>query len=72
MAYEGVEYSKGDTINALTKEQIDLLAATDCGILIHCLRSRPGHFDVERIRLLLELGAVEAKRRQADLIVSRH
>lgn len=55
-------YTKSDTIQTLTPEQLDLMAKTDSSLLIGYLE-RNTIFDVHRIRLMLELGASDAKRR---------
>ena len=62
---DGIEFSKADRAETLTAGQIDLLARTRHDIFICCMRERPGYFDIERIRLLMDLGVIEAKRRAA-------
>lgn len=62
-----IEFSKADSIETLTAGQVDLLARTQPDLFIICMRERPGYFDVERIRLLLDMGVIEAKRRAAEL-----
>jgi hypothetical protein len=55
-------YTKSDTLNTLTPEQLDLMAKTDRNILLHYLEKNT-IFDVHRIRLMLELAASEAAKR---------
>ena len=64
---DGIEFSKADRVETLTSGQIDLLARTQPDIFIFCMRERPGYFDIERIRLLMDMGVIEAKRRAAEL-----
>lgn len=63
---DGIEFSKTDRVDSLTAGQIDLLARTQNDIFICCMRERPGYFDIERIRLLMDLGVIEAKRRASE------
>ncbi len=65
--HDGIEFSKADRVETLTAGQIDLLARTQHDIFISCMRERPGYFDIERIRILLDMGVIEAKRRAAEL-----
>ena len=60
---EDITFTETDTLDTLSRAQIDLLANSKPEIFIMCMRSNPGYFDIERIRLLLELGRVEAQRR---------
>lgn len=58
-------YEPSDRIDALSPSQLDLIARTDNGILLRYLELNT-IFDVHRIRLMLELGAVEARRLLAE------
>ena len=55
-------YTKEDTIDSITEDQLELIANSDGSFLLGFIEERT-IFDVNRIRLMLELGAVEAKRR---------
>lgn len=55
-------FKKRDKIDDLSAEQLELIVRTQSDILLMHLAQRT-IFDVQRIRLMLELGAVEAKRR---------
>ncbi|GBG14555.1 BolA family transcriptional regulator [Novimethylophilus kurashikiensis] len=57
-------YSACDTLDSLNSEQLELLSKSQCDLLIVYLAERT-HFDAHRIRLLLEMGAIEASRRLA-------
>ena len=59
---KAVEYAKSDTIDALTADQLDLMARSEHDLLVFYLGERTV-LDVHRIRLLLDLGKIEAKRR---------
>lgn len=69
---DGIEFTKADRVETLNAEQIDLLARTQHDIFICCMRERPGYFDIERIRLLMDMGVIEAKRRAAELTPNRY
>lgn len=58
-------YTHSDRIDALSPAQLDLIARTDNYILLSDLE-RNTIFDVQRIRLMLELGAAEARRLLAE------
>ena len=55
-------YKKDDTIESLSVEQLELIAATQSDLLLVFLEKRT-LFDVHRVRLMLDLGVVEAVRR---------
>jgi len=55
-------YNKTDTIDSVTKDQLELIAETDSVWLLNFIEDR-SIFDVHRIRIILELGIIEAKRR---------
>lgn len=57
-----VEYSEQDTVANLSKEQLELMAKSEHDWVVSFIEERT-LFDVHRIRLMLELGAIEAKRR---------
>lgn len=59
-------YSKPDSIDRLSDDQLELMANTDNHILVLYLETKT-HFDAHRVRLLLELGAIEASRRLAAM-----
>ncbi len=59
-------YSKNDTLDGLTLDQLDLMARSDPSFVVRFLDENSG-YDAHRIRLLLELGAIEAKRRATKL-----
>jgi hypothetical protein len=56
------QYSESDKIDTLTAEQLDLMARSEPSFVTRFIADR-STFDTHRIRLLLELGAIEAKRR---------
>lgn len=56
------EYTKTDTIDSIDAEQLELIASSDSSWLLSYIEDKT-IFDVNRIRLMLDLGAVEAKRR---------
>lgn len=56
------EYTKTDTIDSIDDEQLELIASSDSYWLLSYIEEKT-IFDVNRIRLMLELGAIEAKRR---------
>lgn len=56
------DYSKDDTVETLSREQLELIARTDSDILLRVLADTT-IFDVHRVRLMLDLGVVKAKRR---------
>lgn len=55
-------YTADTTIEALTAEQLDLMARSQHDLLVGFLKQR-SVFDAHRIRLLIELGVIEAGRR---------
>lgn len=55
-------FSATDTVDALSEEQLELMANTQHDILVHYLETMT-RFDAHRVRLLLDLGVIEAKRR---------
>lgn len=55
-------YSKYDTVDSLTDAQLDLIVRTRNDHFL-CWVGERSIFDVERLRLMLEMGAVEAARR---------
>jgi hypothetical protein len=56
-------FSATDSVDSLSAEQLELMARTQHDILVHYLETKT-HFDVHRVRLLLDLGVIEAKRRR--------
>lgn len=58
-------YEPSDRIDTLSPEQLDLIARTRNDHLLRYLEECT-IFDVHRIRLMLELGAAEARRLLAD------
>lgn len=56
------DYRSTDTIDALSYEQLALIVRTESDLLLRVIGDTT-LFDVQRIRLMLELGQVEAKRR---------
>lgn len=59
-----LEYRPTDTPDSLSVAKLELIARTDSAHLLYFL-SEKTLFDAERIRLMLELGAIEARRRAA-------
>lgn len=60
------QYTKEDTIDSLSTEQLVLMANSDHQTLIQYIEENT-IFDAQRIRLLLEMGAEEAKRRLNEI-----
>lgn len=56
------DYRSTDTIDELSAEQLELIVRTESDLLLRVIGDTT-LFDVQRIRLMLELGQVEAKRR---------
>ena len=61
-AMDEVSYGKDDRLDGLSVEQWELLANTQGDLLLSYLENRTV-FDVHRVRLMLDLAVVEAKRR---------
>ena len=57
-----IEYSTTDSTATLTKQQLELITESDHDFVIDYLKTRT-RFDAEKIRLILELGCIEAKKR---------
>jgi hypothetical protein len=55
------KFTENDTTDNLSDEKLKILADSNNSLLLACLEK--SIFDVERIRLLLELGIIEAKHR---------
>ena len=55
-------YAEHDSVESLTEDQLALMSTSDHGLFIRFIKDRP-NFDIHRIRLLLDLGVVEARRR---------
>lgn len=62
-------YTAQDMVETLSVEQLDLMARSDCDWHISVIEDTT-LFDAHRIRLLLELGRVEANRRLEAMKVS--
>lgn len=60
--YRGPTFSETDTIANLTEEQLQLLERSDGSWVVEFIKTR-SIFDAESVRLLLELGKIEARRR---------
>jgi len=58
-------YTQADSIDALSNEQLELILRSENDVLISWLEEN-SIFDSHRIRLMLDLGAVEAKRRLSE------
>jgi len=58
------DYKSTDTIDGLSVEQLELIARTESDLFLRVIGDTT-LFDVQRIRLMLELGIFEAKRRLA-------
>lgn len=61
--YEGVNYSSSDTVDGLSEGQLELIINSDNSFLISFLVDRT-RADAHRIRLMLEMGQIEARRRR--------
>ena len=55
-------FSKSDKLESLSAEQLKLMGDSDPIFVVGFLESS-SVYDVHRVRLLMELGAIEAKRR---------
>lgn len=58
-------FNKDDQPEYLSLEQLEVLCQTEPDALLHVLRKNT-QFDPERIRLILEMGMADAKRRLAQ------
>lgn len=58
-------FTAADTIGNLDSEQLEVIARTQVDLVLDHFRETA--FDVERMRIMLELGIAEADRRLAEL-----